>query len=327
MRFVAVTAVAVVAAAAVAAVAVAGAVAAVSVCGSGLCVGSRASGCVAGTEPACGCVTSQPGALCRECGFAGYLSSVGAGTCVCALAYFDPTKNCTAAVSYASTLSVATRAVKATCTAWASRLTGFFAQPDDAAHTYGEPDPPLVTQCLSPVYGPGPDAFVDSLVPGTTLSVCNTLGGADPNAVGGQNDTSFVTCAGHGLWDAAAYRCAGCYVGWELENTDYTGPDGNTVPLCSACAPWFGPPPPYAGDAVAPTRGPYCVVPWTPDNVTGVSAECGGRGVFTASGCSCFAVNGTLANLTDTFGVLAYTSPTGTATALVSVVASVETCA
>ncbi len=300
-----------------------------SVCGPGLCRASGAGGCVVGNETACACVSSVHGALCSECGYRGFVTPAAA--CACARRYFDPAAACAPVVSYATTAAVTAVSSRFTCTAFATELTGFELQPDYDAHVYGEPAPPVVDQCASAIFGPEPGAFVDSLVVGTTVAVCNTFGGPDPNAVAGQNDTSFVTCAAHGAWDPAAYRCVSpCYSGWQLEDTGQLGLGGNTVPLCTECAPWWGPDPQFASDAPpgsAAALGPFCVATYTPNNETGVMEECGGRGAFVpGSGCSCFANNGTLGVVFADFGVLQYANPAGTATVLVSVNASVATC-
>ena len=50
---------------------------------------------------------------------------------------------------------------------------------------------------------------------------------------------------------------------------------GEDVWLCTACAPWFGPP-------------DDCSAVWTPDPLDGVFKVCSGHGAYTAEGCSCF---------------------------------------
>lgn len=285
------------------------------------------------------CAASRSGTMCAECGFRGFLrfdlTPGSNGTCVCYEAYFDPEQACAPVpgVDYSLVTSVAARSARFTCTAWADPLTGFFRQPDEDAHTYGTPNPPLITECLRAPFGPEPNAFVDALVPGSSIRVCNTFGASDPNAVAGQNDTSFVTCAGHGTWfPTPLYRCGGagataltsCAPGWALRDTGLVGLGGNTVPLCDVCAPWFGPSPTLGGSS---QKGPFCVYTATPNNVTGLAEECGGRGSFNpGSGCTCFQ-NGTSATVSASFDVLQYTNPAGgTATSLVSVTAAVQTC-
>jgi hypothetical protein len=306
-----------------------------SVCPAGQCrAGGGTGACPFGANrTTCGCVASQTGSLCSECSSRGFLAN---GTCVCARPYFDPSAACAPLASYSSQANATAKTARYGCDAWQNTATGFFASTAsaEAAHTYGTPNPPVVASCLAPPWGPEPGSFI-----GPALVVCNTFGGADPNAVAGQNDTAFVTCAGHSDWLVApAYRCAEpCFTGWALRDTLLFGLDGNTVPVCDVCAPWYGPPVGYTGQSPAAppptggtTYGPFCNVVWTVLNTTGEGAECGGRGKFngragTGGGCTCF-TNGTLTTVTGTFGLVKYSNPTGTATALVPSSVAIQTC-
>ena len=262
------------------------------------------------------CITSIYGALCAECGLGGYLS---AGVCVCYLPTCDPAHACAPAQSFASNISLTLIGSSITCTPFTTQTTGFFA-PNNVAHVYGTPNPPLITQCAPGAWGPEPGVVADPLLPGTTVQTCNTYGAADPNAVSGQNSTTFQTCSAHGFWNATTYRCEPCYQGWALADSGLLGYQGEHAILCSACAPFWGPP---VGGEI--TTGPYCNLNWFVSNVTGVGAECAGRGQSNDGVCTCF-TNGTLTQVNATFEVLAYTNAVGNAYTVVDQLVSTMTC-
>ena len=288
-----------------------------SLCGTGNCRTARGP-CLDSQDPSCGCVPSQFGQLCVECAELGYIdcSDTSKNGCVCtcydqelgdpnnAIAAEGP---CSPVVNVTSTLNVITETSRVYCEAWCSRELGCFAQPPD--FIYGTDVPPPIRDCVSIDYVGPPPATIRAAISTRPPEACNSYGGPDPNAP--PVNASWTRCSGHGTWDASHYRCGPtCDRGWALENLGSFGIYGEPIVTCSACAPLFGPPPDRT--RYSP---PFCVAPWTPDPLDGVSRVCGGHGTPDTSGeCVCF--NGTTiapVTLQQTFEQIVYTDDVGTA--------------
>lgn len=212
-------------------------------------------------------------------------------------------------ITYNSTLALTASTAFASCKPFASQVTGYFEAPASppASFVYGASPPPAIVSCVRGL-GPPPR--------GAVTGTCNTFVGPDPevlffaksNATGGTLNSAqaISTCAGHGAWDAVAYRCAPCDPGWALRDTGVSVPSGNTAVLCDACAPFFGPKP---GSNSPP---PYCTSVYTP-NDQGVDALCGGRGAVSPNSggqCACFA-NRTTRVVSARFSTLVYANQLG----------------
>jgi hypothetical protein len=192
------------------------------------------------------CVLAAFGAACLECGAQGYI--VGT-SCACYLSSANPNAACALLVDTSYDQVIVTNYSRYACEFFGNKQLGFFAN---------------ALECLLPALGPPPNqAF---------LQECNTYGGADP--VLGE-DSGFYTCGGHGTWNATAYACGPCDLGWQLQDSGMLGVDSEEVLLCTQCALPYGPP-------------ANCSVVWLPDPLDGALKECSGHGVFVGGACQCF---------------------------------------
>ncbi len=219
-------------------------------------------------------MVSRRGRRCEECSDRGYLvrtDDLSGVKCVCYSSLLDARTGCQPTL-LTGTLSE-TREVNVTfhqkrCVSYQDEIYGCFKETPNGK--YGDPNPPVPTQCCTEIYGPPPGELTESLL-GEVLvyETCNQFGGIDPSEV---NGTGWRLCNGHGEW--LANRTCQCSQGWRL---DYLGEDilGNEVESCLKCDRYWGP-------------ENYCNVIWTPDPLTGIGAECGGRGTFIENGCSCY---------------------------------------
>ncbi len=234
--------------------------------------------CLAGGN----CTRSQFGIQCEECSNSGYLTpteDLSGRICVCYSTNLDPKLYCAPTVYFNDTsnsklVNFTRNYDKYSCVAHQSEALGCFAQPDDSAHRYGDPNPPVPTACCSDFLGPPPGELTELIDPANfPFQECNTYGSPDPNEV---NTTIFRTCSNHGLFNFTSRTCQ-CQTGWKL------GVVSVDVNSCVQCDGHFGPSPMSLVDSP-----PYCIAPYTPDPITGVDSICGGRGDYVFGTCVCY---------------------------------------
>ena len=252
-------------------------------------------------------------ALSAACSWRGILNGTSS-RCICARSHYDPASACLPVVSYTSSLVVSATSSFVSCTPFASKITGFFdsPKPPGASFVYGSSAAASITSC-SQGFGPPPR--------GVTSNPCNTFVGRDPSS---NNSNAVSTCAAHGIWDAVAYRCSPCDVGWALRDSGVAVASGGTAVLCDVCAPFFGPKPPPPSSSKSRLSN-YCSAIFTP-NAEGIDAACGGRGIFAAGKCICFAAAKNVL-VSSVFSTFEYTSASsGSLVALVAKNVSVLSC-
>ena len=191
-------------------------------------------------------VSTGPGARCQECLVAGWINGT---TCACYNKGADPSAFCQLLVNTQTSVTVMENVTTASCDWWNSTLLGHYS----GAFT-----------CLLPTLGPVPN---QDLLP----YECNTYGGPDP-----LNPDGFLTCNGHGTWNATSYSCV-CDQGWALAPIG-VGVNNTVAMSCTVCALWYGPPVP------APAA---CGVVWAPNRLTGIFGECSLEGTYLNGVCSC----------------------------------------
>jgi hypothetical protein len=238
------------------------------------------------------CVKSQFGVGCSECnsglGFLVPSFDYGYVECQCYSKSLDPKTNCLPAPLFNSTptwLEFNLTYLKVTCEAHQSVDLGCFEKVDSSGHKYGEPNPPVPTKCCLDIYGPPPGELNEIIqIP---LMECNTIGTPDPNLKYDLSPYSqaFKTCSGHGIFNFTSRECE-CDFGWDL---GWIGMDffnsTKDVFSCNTCKGYFGPNPHSIYE-----QGPYCNRIYSPNPISGISEECGGRGTYIghSNTCSCY---------------------------------------
>lgn len=231
---------------------------------------------------------------------------------------------CTPIVQTTTYMNIVRRKASSTCTCFDSRTKGSF-RSSAPPGKMGSPGPPVCNLCKSDGIGPpvGTVVDVESLRRPVT---CTQYGSADPSLLlnvtleyESTENTKWVSCSGHGLWDLARFRC-NCYQpAWELASVpSQVGILNETsVVTCSQCSKFWGPP-------------SICASPYTPDPTNGRFASCGGHGVYTGNTCSCYTNSTTgywqLAVVAEPATVLVYPDAIGARVVPTTVVASVESC-
>jgi hypothetical protein len=244
----------------------------------GYCQTRDAPDCVRGDEPSCACAPSRFGVFCLECSFSGYLNEFS--ECVCNARVQDPNflpAPCTPIVTTSQEISLERVATNSTCECWFSRTKGMF-RSSNPATKMGNPDPPCCDVCFSEGVGPPAGTVLDVFAYKRPV-VCTRYGSANPSLVNATNDkasdAAWQVCSGHGTWNSQKFRCE-CDAQWQLRPTAYDG-YYEKISTCDTCDEFWGPP-------------GFCIVPWVPDPVTGLAAECGGHGTFSQGSrtCNCF---------------------------------------
>jgi len=248
---------------------------------------------------ATGQVVAQPGqgVLCAECNFRG--NNFGGGLCNCTRAEFDPELACLIPAEVDTFETVRKFFANASCAPFRNWEDGWWREPPSPntadlggpapVHVYGEPSPPIPTECLTEVFGPPPGTVTASQET-RRIRACNEYGGPAPAqlfAPGTPNvgqllplqgrrlgefspwppwppgrslegfvlpdttDLKWTSCGGHGTWNPTLHGCQ-CSTGWKLRlRPDLpTNPDtGQIAPICWACEVNYGPPVPWDIDA------------------------------------------------------------------------------
>jgi hypothetical protein len=262
------------------------------------------------------CAPSTFGKLCMECNERGQLlwaSDYSQLICSCYSSLLDPSTGCQftplATLPYTVVSNVTLSYEKISCVSFQSTTYGCFAPVDSSHHRYGDPNPPVPTQCCSDIFGPPPGYLTESLLllnaEVTQFQECNEIGTPDPNDIGQETidtnfTTGFQTCSNHGTWNATTRLCT-CDQGWSLGVVGIDVLNNNTAAYsCVLCdGPFWGP------DVTdLSNTPPFCSKVVSPDPLTGELEECGGRGQYISTGCSCFSNSTigywTVANLTTT---------------------------
>jgi len=241
------------------------------------------------------CVPSLFGVSCSECSYSGQLiiSADLSGTiCNCYSTLANPKtfcQNTLVTTSIIEQINVTMTYSRITCKAIQSIEFGCFNDVSYDTFEYGTINPPVPYECCSPYLGPSPGTIVETLIPGVPFIECNVYGAPDPDQRNSSLQGLFAICSGHGFWNVTSRTCE-CNEGWQLRTVGSYMINSTVydIETCLDCYGHFGPIPDreYEDGFVEP---PYCVAIYTPDPITGIDSECGGRGVYIENnGCVCY---------------------------------------
>lgn len=231
------------------------------------------------------CVDSIAPIRCKECSWNGF--RIAPNTCECYDPILLPHKECTFPTHLSSsiqTLTLEWTEKKVSCESFQDKNLGCFRAVDSSKHRYGDPNPPVPTECCLSFLGPPPNQLVEIAKAGDALGECTTVGGPDKDT---PLDQSFHLCSRHGKWNAEKRICE-CDEGWDVEEVgiDQLNDPPKPAETCQGCFGYFGPLP---GTPMDQEQPPYCRAIYTPDPITGRDAQCGGRGDYVDHHCTCFA--------------------------------------